>query len=324
MSIARKRWSPDEKKAVVQLAKEGYTQKQIAAKLRPGVKTAWRSIGDIIREDRKVTTLAVPIAQHASGVTSTPTLPSSSSAYNSTVELPEGMEDSFTAKEFMSMMDDNQRAIFVATYEDLKGDADEESVTRAENEMFIRASYSNVKYLRAQSLLNTAESYLMMELDGQLPDTDEGKAKRRFAGGRESYKKECEQWLKEYMDYLNDLKLTRRQRLDKIKDTRNTFLDLQQQLNEKAKQKSVIEDIKRIKLNTESELRRMAKGEPGPDGKIFKWLIGAFDDYVDPVDPPEEEKKVIYDDRTIFYDNQGKIIKEVFKDNREKNNEESN
>ena len=195
------------------------------------------------------------------------------------------MVNSLTAREFMGMMDDNQRAIFVATYEDLRGDADEESLTPAENEMLIRAAYSNVKYLRAQSLLNTAETYLMMELDGELTDTDADKAKRRFAGGRESYKKEVEQWQKEYREYLNDLKLTRRQRLDKIKDTRNTFLDLQQELTDQARKGSIVEDIKRINHATEDEFRRMAKGEPGPDGKTHSWLIGAFDDYLAPEEP---------------------------------------
>lgn len=286
MTIARKRWSPDEKRAVLQMAKEGYTQKQIADKLRPGVKFAWRSVGEIIREGRQKETESLPVTTHAPGVASTPVLPSSS--YTSIVELPEDMADSLTAKEFMTMMSEDQRAIFVATYEDLRGDADDEALTRAENEMLIRASYSNVKYLRAQSLLNTAETYLMDEIDGNIPDTDAGKAMRRFAGGRESYKKECEQWQKEYMHYLNDLKLTRRQRLDKIKDIRNTFLDLQQELTDQAKRSSIIEDIKRINLATANELRRMAKGEPGPDGKVHSWLIGAFDEYLEVKDSPGE------------------------------------
>ena len=280
MASARRRWSPDEKKTILQLAKEGYTQKQIAERLRPGVPTAWRTVGDIIRDERKRVEQAEPVTTLTPGVTSTPIIPSSQFTYNSTIELPDGMVNSLTAKEFMTMMDDNQAAIFVATYEDLRGDADDESLTPAENEMLIRAAYSNVKYLRAQSLLNTAESYLMMELDGQFNDSDADKAKRRFAGGRESYKKEVEQWQKEYREYLNDLKLTRRQRLDKIKDTRNTFLDLQQELTDQARRGSIIEDIKRINLATEAEFRRMARGEPGPDGKVHSWLIGAFDEYL--------------------------------------------
>ena len=285
MGIARRRWSPDEKRTVLQLHKEGYTHRQIAEKLRPGVNTAWRSVGDIIREERKgivsKTLTDTPTAQ------STPhkIIPAATKS-SSKIELPDAMADSLTAKEFMTMMDDNQRAIFVATYEDLRGDADDESVTRAENEMIIKAAYSNVKYLRAQSLLNVAESYLMLDMEGGLPDTDEGKAQRRFAGGREALKKEIEQWHKEYMDLLSDLKLTRKQRLDKIKDTRNTFLDLQQELVDKIKQTSVIEDIKRINHATDNELRRMAKGEVGPDGKVHSWLLGAFDEYL--VDPIKE------------------------------------
>ena len=286
MGIARRRWSPDEKKTVLQLTKEGYTHKQIADRLRPGVSTAWRSVGEIIREERRKTiSHTVTDAPATSGTQQHQIVPPP--RYSTTVELPDSMADSLTAKEFMTMMDDNQRAIFVATYEDLRGDADEEALTRAENDMLIRAAYSNVKYLRAQSLLNVAESYIMLEMEGGFTDSDEDKAKRRFAGGRESLKKEVEQWQKEYMDYLNDLKLTRRQRLDKIKDVRNTFLDLQQELTDAIRQKSLIEDIKRINKETDEEFRRMARGAKGPDGRVHTWLIGAFDEYLEePLEGP--------------------------------------
>jgi hypothetical protein len=118
----------------------------------------------------------------------------------------------------------------------------------------------------------------MMDLDGMLTDSDEDKSKKRLAGRGEAYKKEAEQWQKEYMDYLDGLKLTRKQRLDKIKDTRNTFLDLQQELMTKVRQDSVIEEIKRINLATKDEFKRMAQGEVGPDGQKHLWLIGAFDE----------------------------------------------
>ena len=286
MGIARRRWSPDEKKTVLQLTKEGYTHKQIADRLRPGVSTAWRSVGEIIREERRNTiSHTVTDAPATSGTQQHQIVPPPS--YSTKVELPDSMADSLTAKEFMTMMDDNQRAIFVATYEDLRGDADEEALTRAENDMLIRAAYSNVKYLRAQSLLNVAESLLMLEMEGGLTDSDEDKAKRRFAGGREAFKKEVEQWHKEYMDYLNDLKLTRRQRLDKIKDVRNTFLDLQQELTDAERQKSLVEDIKRLNKATNEEFHRMAQGAKGPDGRVYPWLIGAFDEYLEePLENP--------------------------------------
>jgi hypothetical protein len=283
MGVARRRWSPDEKRTVLQLAQEGYTQKQIAEKLRPGVPTAWRSIGDIIREERKK--IVSPTVTNAPATSGTPLIPPPK--FSTKIELPDSMADSFSAKEFMTMMDDDQRAIFVGTYEDLRGDADEESLTRAENEMLIRAAHSNVKYLRAVSLLNVAESYLMMEMEGAFTNSDEDQAKKRFAGRGDAYKKEAEQWHKEYMELLNDLKLTRKQRLDKIKDTRNTFLDLQQALTDQIRQDSIIEDIKRINMATEEEFHRMAKGEVGPDGKVHSWLIGAFDEYMSEVTQQE-------------------------------------
>lgn len=287
MSVARRRWSPDEKRTVLQLHKEDYTYRQIAEKLRPGVASAWRSVGEIVRESRNQTESQTITDQPVGSGTQQHQIVAPRVKHASKIELPETMADSLTAREFLTMMDDDQRAIFVATYEDLRGDADEESLTRAENEMLIRAAFSNVKYLRAQSLLNVSESYLMLDMEGGLADNDEGKARRRFAGRGDAYKKEAEQWQKEYMDYLTELKLTRRQRLDKIKDTRNTFLDLQQELSNKIQQDSMVEDIKRINKATTDEFHRMSKGETGPDGQRHPWLIGAFDEFVDPPDDKE-------------------------------------
>jgi len=301
MSTARRRWTPDEKRTVLQLSNEGWTHKQIAEKLRPGVSSAWRSVGEIIRDDRKAKEEAeTPAVSPNTAMAPSTVAPPPS---RSQVKLPPTMDKSLSARSFMTMMDDDQRRIFIATYEDLRGNADEESLTSAESEMLIRAAYSNVKYLRAQSLLHLAETYLMAEMEGGLTDSDEDKAKKRFAGGRESYKKEVEQWHKEYMDLLNDLKLTRKQRLDKIKDTRNTFLDLQQELTDKLRRDSLVEEIKRINMATEDEFRRMAKGEVGPDGQKHPWLVGAFDEYLsEPLKPQTEEQlentEEVADDQT--------------------------
>lgn len=276
MGTARKRWTPEEKAAIMQLHREGHSYKDIASKLRPGVKNAWRTIGDIVRESRKHA--VEKSAQKEVAAQHPPSLPSRATV--SRITLPPAMATSLTAREFMNIMDDDQRQIFIATYESLRGDADEDSLTRAENEMLIRAAFANVKYLRAQALLNTAESYIMLEMDGGLGDTPEDKAKKRFAGRCDVYKKDADQWHKEYMELIEGLKLTRKQRLDKVKDTRNTFLDLQLELSNKVRQESILEDIKRLNDLTDKELRRLAEGEVDAEGRRFPWLIGAFDHYV--------------------------------------------
>jgi hypothetical protein len=284
MGAARKQYSPDEKRRILDLNEEGWTYKQIAEQIRPGVKSAWRSIGEIIRQEREK---QAPTEEQSPQIASSRQSVMGRVPSTSKVTLPPGMDTSLSAKEMMLMLDNDQQAIFVATYEDLRGEADEEQLTRAENEMLIRAAFSNVKYLRAQQMLAKCESYLMMDLDGMLGDSDDDKAKKRLAGRGDAYKKEAEQWHKEYMELLNDLKLTRKQRLDKIKDTRNTFLDLQQELMKKVRQDSVIEEIKRINHATRDEFRRMAEGAVGPDGQRHPWLIGAFTE--DEMDPPEEK-----------------------------------
>lgn len=284
MSQVRKRYNPKEKARIIEMAEQGYSYKDIAAELRPAVKSAWRSIGDIVREHKSQSSPTEESGSQAQ-VAREGVLKRSSSP--SKVSLPESMEGSLTAREFMSMLDDSQKEIFIATYEDLRGEADEEQLTAAENEMLMRASFTHVKYLRAQYMLTQCETFLMLDLDGSLGQSDDDKAKRRMAGRGDAYKKEAEQWHKEYMDLVEGLKLTRKQRLDKIKDTRNTFLDLQQELMAKVRQDSLVEEIKRINMATRDEFERMAKGEVGPDGNRHPWLIGAFSDIVQPI--PKEE-----------------------------------
>lgn len=295
MARARKRYSPDEIRKIMLLHEEGYTYPQIAAKIRPGVPSAWRSVGGIVRRIKggeaptteKQPSQPAPTNGASRGkVINTPT-----QSVTSRVELPDSIAESLTAREIMLMLDDDQRSLWVATYEDLRGEADDEQLTKAENEMLMRAAHSHVKYLRAQYMISLSESYMMMELNGELGEGPEDMMKRRLGSSGERYKKDAEQCHKEYMDLLEGLKLTRKQRLDKIKDTRNTFLDLQQELTSKLKQESLIEDIKRINLATEDELRRMAKGEPGPDGQVHPWLIGAFEDIIGHAQNEEENVK---------------------------------
>lgn len=274
MNIARRRWSPDEKAAIRKLIAEGYTYKQIGERLRPGVPTAWRSIGEIVREEIK----PQPLTPAQNGAQSAPVVSRRSNTSSSSVELPESLADSLTAKNMMSMLDEEQQEVFLATYEDIIGNADDEQVTRAEKEMFLKASFAHVRYLRAQRMISLCEQYLMMDLDGQLGDSDSDKSKKRLAGSSDRYKKEASECHTEYMDIMKSLKMTREQRLDKIKDTRNTLLDLQAELSRKAKQESLVDDIKKINMATDEEIKRMARGEVGPDGVVRPWLIGAFEE----------------------------------------------
>lgn len=277
MSVARRRYTPDEKKVIYDLWVEGWTYKRIAEKIRPGIESAWRSIGDIIREKRSGAQ-AQPEEQQAGA--SSVLLPQRAGA--KVMVLPKGLEGSVTAQELLGILDKEQHNLFISTYEGLRGEANEEQLTSAENEMLMRAAFSHTKYIRAQHMCSLCESYLIADLEGRLPDDDETKTKRRFAGRGDAYKKEAEQWHNEYMELIDGLKLTRKQRLDKIKDNRNTFLDLQQELNQSDRQRSIIEEIKRINMATEEEFYRMAQGEVGPDGARHPWMIGAFDHIAKP------------------------------------------
>jgi len=298
VSIARRHYSPDEKRQIVALAIEGYTYKQIAEKLRPGVKTAWRSIGEIVRTERE--NMRPPSSQPYEDAARNSTLSkqvydfgaiSPASIPITQVELPEEVADSLTAREIMGMLDDEQRELWVATYEDLRNDADDDSVTRAENEMLMRAALAQVQYFRASKMYHTCEGYLLADVRGELGE-DKADPRKRMAGRSEVYKKEMQDKHKELMDLLDGLKLKRSQRLKEIKDTRNTFLDLQTELTQRERRESIVDDIKKINMATREEFLRMSRGEVGPDGKQHSWLIGAFDHlFPDESDTKTEEER---------------------------------
>lgn len=288
MSVARRQYTPDEIKKMIALDADGWTYQQIADQIRPGVKSAWRSVGEIIRREREASLPSSTLSDPP-----TTTVPRASSVNSraiggSKVTMPDTMLNSGSAREFFSMLDDDERSLFVSHYEDLRGEADDEQLTVAENEMLIRASFVNVRYIKSQRMLGLCENYMMMDLEGELGDSDADKNKKRLAGRGDTYRKEADQWSKEYKELLDGLKLTRKQRLEKIKDNRNTFLDLQQELMTKARQSSIVEEIKRINMATREEFFRMARGEVGPDGARHPWLIGAFADAM-PLTPPEPE-----------------------------------
>jgi len=212
MSVARKRYNPDEKRVIIKMAKDGFCYKDIAARVRPGVSTAWRSIGEIVRGAREQAVVAnVP----GSGVAKPLSLLTAPINSSSLITLPDELHDSVTAAQIMAMLDDSQREVFVATYEDLRGQADEDTVTRAENEMLMRAALSHTQYLRAAAMYARCESYLIDDLEGNIIDPAD--PRKRMAGRGDSYKKEMETKHKEYMDLISGLHSSK---ISKIKDSR--------------------------------------------------------------------------------------------------------
>ena len=261
--MSNKKYTPEEKKRILELYRDGWTYTMIAEKIRPGVKSAWRTVGEIVRRSKSKTDTATP-------------------SRGMSADLPKDLADSLTAKHIMSMLDEDMKEIFLSTYESLKNEADEDSINKSERESLLRAALVQTEYLHASKMYRTCERYMMQELNGELDDDDrETKAKKRLAGRSDIYKKEMEAKHKEYMELLDSLKLTRRQRLDKVKDTKNTLLDVINDLSQKARPESIIDDIKRINTATKKEFYRMAQGHEGPDGKRHPWLIGAFDDVQD-------------------------------------------
>lgn len=179
-----------------------------------------------------------------------------------------------TAREILAMLDSHQRTIFISTYKELKGETNDDALTNAEIEMLFRAALAHVQYLTASRLYHECERLVLEEIRGTLDSKD---PRRKLINRSQVYKDEMETKHREYMDLIGSLKLKRSQRLDKIKDIRNTFLDIQLELTNKAKQDSLVDDVKKINAATREELERIAKGEAGPDGRQISWLIGAFD-----------------------------------------------
>lgn len=144
-----------------------------------------------------------------------------------------------------------ERDLFEYEYSQLIKSMD--SLTEAEEQMLFTALHEYVLSHRAGSIKSELERCVQETLSGMWKDGD-----IRFRTVvPNKYSDEQESHLKRYESLMDKLKLSRSQRLDKVKDTKKTLVDVARDLTTSEQQARVADEIERIERVTDKELKRM-------------------------------------------------------------------
>lgn len=128
-----------------------------------------------------------------------------------------------------------------------------ESLTEAEEQTLFTAILSFVLAMRSLTLKNLEEERYADSLRGVLKKGDAGFTTRVD----DRFQKEYEKHMDKYSSLMKDLKLSRAQRLDKVKTERKTLVDLAEELSTKTAQADAATRIEELSKKRDGELKRL-------------------------------------------------------------------
>lgn len=157
-----------------------------------------------------------------------------------------------------------QRDVFIDEY--LKVIKSTENITEAEEQALFASILEFILALQALSRKEREESLFEQSQNGDIPPEDA--RYRRFVDDR--YHKEYDSHMKLYQKGMEQLKMSRSQRLKEISSQKQTLIDLAQDLSSRNAQAEVSEEIERLSKFKDSELKKMIE-----EGHLY----GIFEEY---------------------------------------------
>jgi len=142
-------------------------------------------------------------------------------------------------------------SLFQEEYFKVLQDVDDLSMT--EEQALFFAIYELVLALRAQKNRKTEEDNVEASREGRIKP-DEPKYVLHV---NEQHDREYTSHMKNYQKLIEDLKLSRKQRLDREIKTKKSILDFVYELSDEDAQKSVAEEIRRLNKKEDAELKRL-------------------------------------------------------------------
>jgi len=158
----------------------------------------------------------------------------------------------------------DEKEVFVSEYTQVIRSTD--TITEAEEQALFASVLEFVLALQSLSRKEREEKWFEQSVAGTISDTDP--RFRRFVDDR--YQKEYDSHMKLYQKGMEQLKMSRSQRLKEVRSQKQTLIDLAEELSSKNAQAEVAEEIERLSKAKDEELKRMVD-----DGHLF----GIFEDY---------------------------------------------
>lgn len=157
-----------------------------------------------------------------------------------------------------------QKEVFVGEYLQVIRSTD--TITEAEEQALFASILEFVLALQALSRKEREEQMFEQSLRGEIPVDDP--RYRRFADDK--YHKEYDAHMKLYQKGMEQLKMSRSQRLKEVRSQKQTLIDLAEELSSRNAQAEVAEEIERLSKHKDEELQKMIT-----EGYIY----GIFEDY---------------------------------------------
>lgn len=246
----------EEKELVIQLSKQGRTYVEIAKIMSEkfpaswNAKTAARSIGRIVKgknddgEDEK-------------------TLDEMTRDERATF-IENKLQDTPRFKLAFRNFNDEEKRVFVEEY--ISVIKSTESLTEVEEQALFASVLELVLAFQALARKEREESLFEQSQAGDIAPDDI--RYRRFVDDR--YHKEYDAHMKLYQKGMEQLKMSRSQRLQAVRSQKQTLIDLAQDLSSRNAQAEVAEEVERLSKAKDDELKKMIE-----DGHIH----GIFEDY---------------------------------------------
>lgn len=246
----------EEKELVIQLSKEGNTYVEIAKAMAEKFPTSWnaknaaRSVARILKgknddgEDEK-TLDEMTRDERANFIESR-------------------LQGTPRFKLAFRNFDKEEKEVFIGEYMSVIKST--ETITETEEQSLFAAVLELVLALQSLSRKEREEQWFEESLAGRIPDSDA--RYRRFVDDR--YHKEYDAHMKLYQKGIDQLKMSRSQRLESVRSHKQTLIDLAQELSSRNAQAEVAEEIERLSKAKDNELKKMID-----EGHLY----GIFEDY---------------------------------------------
>jgi hypothetical protein len=158
----------------------------------------------------------------------------------------------------------NEKEVFVSEY--LQVMRSTETITEAEEQALFASVLEFVLALQSLSRKEREEKWFEQSVAGDIKEDDP--RHRRFVDDR--YNKEYDAHMKLYQKGMEQLKMSRSQRLKEVRSQKQTLLDLAESLSSRNAQAEVAEEIERLSKYKDDELKKMIDNG---------YLFGVFEDY---------------------------------------------
>jgi len=141
-----------------------------------------------------------------------------------------------------------------------------DDLSAAEEQSLFIAVYGFILAFRAQRLAKDEAEILEKCRSGEIARESAG----YIMAVNEAHERNYDKHMKLYQNFVDQLKLSRRQRLDKEVKSKKSFIDFIYELSDKDAQKGVAEEITKLEKKSDEELKRLLDG-----GFLLGYFSGA-------------------------------------------------